>query len=214
MSEALSGSKSQTRQRILHLLKRSGGLTARELAREIGVTTVAVRKQLAALEAEGLLVQTSRPGRRGRPATVYAVSERGEALFPQGYHQLVVDLLQDLSTLEGSEQLDRLFRLRNERLAKTYQLRLADKPFAEAVRELARARDDDGYMASVESRGRELVLAEHNCPIYDVALRFPNACQCEQELFERLLNNATVKREDTLVEGASACRYRIVDANS
>jgi len=214
MSDALTGSKSPTRLRILHLLKRSGGLTARELARDLGVTAVAVRKQLAALEADGMLVQASRAGRRGRPATVYSVSDRGETLFPQGYHQLVVDLLQDLSALEGSEQLDRLFRLRNERLAKTYQLRLADKPFAEAVRELARARDDDGYMASVENTSSGLVLAEHNCPIYDVALRYPNACQCEQELFERVLNNATVKREITLVEGAPACQYRIIDANS
>jgi predicted ArsR family transcriptional regulator len=213
MSDGVAGSKPSTRLRILHLLKRSGGLTARELARELGVTTVAVRKQLAALEVEGLLVQSSRPGERGRPATVYAVSEAGEALFPQGYHQLVVDLLQDLNALEGSEQLDRLFRLRNERLARTYQIRLADKPFAEAVKELARARDDDGYMASVEDTGSGLVLSEHNCPIYDVALRFPNACQCEQELFERVLN-VTIKRENTLVEGAPACRYRIVDANS
>jgi predicted ArsR family transcriptional regulator len=214
MKVGVSGPKLSARLRILHLLKRSsGGLSAREIARELGVTSVAVRKQLAALETEGLLVQRQRPGGRGRPATVYAVSDAGEALFPQGYHQLVVDLLQDLSGLDGSEHLDRLFRLRNERLARTYQIRLADKPFAEAVQELARARDDDGYMASVEDTEGGLVLSEHNCPIYDVALRFPNACQCEQELFERVLN-VTVTREKSLVEGAPACRYRIVDANS
>ena len=87
----------------------------------------------------------------------------------------------------------------------------ADKPLTEAVRELARARDDDGYMATVEEEGNSLVLSEHNCPIYDVAQRFPQACQCEHELFERVLNRP-VKREITLVQGAPACRYRISSA--
>jgi predicted ArsR family transcriptional regulator len=68
-------------------------------------------------------------------------------------------------------------------------------------------------MATVEDTETGLVLSEHNCPIYDVAVRFPKACQCEQELFERVLN-VTLKRENTLVEGASACRYRVVDAGT
>ena len=56
------------------------------------------------------------------------------------------------------------------------------------------------------------VLAEHNCPIYDVAQRFPRACQCEHELFERVLH-VTITREDSLVDGGQSCRYRIVDAH-
>lgn len=193
---------------LLHLLKRTGGLTAREIARELGITSVAVRKHLARLEADGLIEERSRTSRRGRPAVVYCVSESGDALFPQGYNQLLVDLLEDLTNLEGEKKLEHLFNLRNDRLLRTYRLRLADKPFGEAVRELAKARDDDGYMATVEEDEGSLVITEHNCPIYDVAQRFPQACQCEHELFERVLN-APVKREVTLVEGAPACRYRI-----
>jgi predicted ArsR family transcriptional regulator len=192
----------------MHLLKRSDGLTAPEIARELGVTAVAVRKQLAALEAEGLLVQQARSGARGRPAVVYRVSEAGEAWFPQGYQQLLVDVLQDLNALEGEQQLERLFQRRNERLAHTYRLRLVGKPLQDAVHELARVRDADGYMATVEEQDGGFVLSEHNCPIIDVAQRFPHTCQCEQELFEDVLGIA-VKREATLANGAPACRYRI-----
>jgi predicted ArsR family transcriptional regulator len=204
---------SAARTRILHLLKRSDGLSAGELAKELGVTAVAVRKQLSALENESLVTTRTRPGVRGRPSTVYVVSEAGEAHFPQTYNRLVVDLLQDLSALDGDGQVNRLFHLRNERLAKTYGLRLAGLPFAEAVQELARARNDDGYMASVEERDGHLVLSEHNCPIYDVAQRFPQACQCEHELFEKVLQT-TIKRELTLVEGGTACRYEFDSAAS
>ncbi len=200
--------KGSTRRRVAHLLKRTGGASAPEIARALGVTAVAIRKHLGAMRAEGLVTLETCHRGRGRPSLVYRLSEAGESLFPQGYHQLVVDLLQDLSQLEGDEKLEHLFRLRNERLARTYQLRLAGKSFAEAVYELARARDDDGYMATVEETERGLVLAEHNCPIYDVAQRFPQACACEQALFERVLN-VPVRREETQVEGAPACRYHI-----
>lgn len=199
--------KVPARHRILHLLKQSEGLTAQEIASELGITAVAVRKHLDRMEDEGLISFRSRASARGRPAVEYCLSEQGEALFPQRYHQLAMDVLQDITMLDGEEQVQRLFHLRNERLVRSYESRLGDKPLDEAVHELARARDDDGYMANVEQRDTGLVLAEHNCPIYDVAMRFPQVCQCEQELFQRLLN-VTVKRVTTLVDGASACRYR------
>lgn len=202
--------KASARTSILHLLKRTGGSTAQEVASELGITTVAVRKHLSRLEVDGLIRQHSRPASRGRPAVVYCLSETSDALFPQGYNQLLVDFLQDLSDLEGEKKVERLFQLRNERLAHTYRLRLADKPLGEAVRELARARDDDGYMASVREEEGGLVLAEHNCPIYDVAQRFPRICQCEQELFQNLLK-VNVTRETTVTDGASSCRYRIAE---
>jgi predicted ArsR family transcriptional regulator len=200
--------KASARDRILDLLKRTGGLTAPEIARQLDVTTVAVRKHLSGLVEHGLVASRRRSGQRGRPAEIYVLSEAGEAHFPQGYNQLVVDLLQDLQELEGEQKLDRLFRQRNERLAHTYQLRLVGKPLPDAVRELARARDEDGYMAAVEERADGFVLAEHNCPIIDVAQRFPQACQCEQQLFERLLNTS-LRRETSRAEGAPSCRYHI-----
>lgn len=202
--------KASVRTSILHLLKRAGGSTAQEIARELGITAVAVRKHLARLEADGLIAPRSRPSPRGRPAVVYCVSESGDALFPQGYNELLVDFLQDLSSLEGEGKLEHLFQLRNERIARTYRLRLANKPLGEAVRELARARDDDGYMATAREDDDGLVLAEHNCPIHDVAQRFPQVCQCEHDLFQSLLK-ATVTRETSLVDGAPACRYRIAE---
>jgi len=198
--------KVPARQRILHLLKRSGGSTAQEIARDLAITTVGVRKHLERMQEEGLILLHTRSASRGRPALVYALSESGDALFPQRYDQFVVDMLQDITSLEGEEKLVRLFNLRNDRVAQTYQIRLQDKPFREAVRELAKARDDDGYMANLEEGNGGFVISEHNCPIYDVAQRFPQACQCEHELFQRLLN-VNVTRESTLIDGATACRY-------
>jgi predicted ArsR family transcriptional regulator len=202
--------KAPPRIRILYLLKRSGGLTAQEIARELGITAVGVRKHLSSLESQGLVTASRRPGPRGRPSNVYTVSVAGEQTFPTGYHDLIVDLLDDFSALGGEQQLDRLFQRRNERLAQTYQLRLVGKSLSEAVQELAKARDAEGYMVTVEESDGGLVLSEHNCPIISVAQRFPTACQCEHELFEKVLN-ASMTREITLAQGGSVCRYRIED---
>ncbi|HLH74647.1 MAG TPA: HTH domain-containing protein, partial [Chloroflexota bacterium] len=108
------GPKVSARQRILHLLKRSRGLTAQEIARELGITAVAVRKHLDRMQEEGLILLSTRAALRGRPALVYALSESGEALFPQRYDQLLVDVLEDITLLEGEEKLVHLFHLRNE----------------------------------------------------------------------------------------------------
>jgi len=201
--------KVSARTRILGLLKRNGGLTAQEIARELGITSVATRKHLVVLQEDGMVAAATRSGARGRPATVYTLSQTGEETFPRTYQQLLVDMLQDLTKLEGEDHLEQLFNLRNDRLAQTYQIRLAGKPFSEAVRELAKARDDDGYMASLESSlDGGFVLSEHNCPIIDVAQRFPHACNCEHQLFERVLG-APVKRVASQAEGALTCQYHI-----
>jgi predicted ArsR family transcriptional regulator len=63
-------------------------------------------------------------------------------------------------------------------------------------------------MAVFEVKDGAFVLREHNCPIYEVAQRHPEACHCEAELFERVLNRA-VKRETSLVDGQPCCEYKI-----
>lgn len=200
--------KGSARTSVLQLLKRNGFVTAQDVAVHLGVSAVAARKHLSALAEEGLVEQRCRSGGRGRPAVEYRLSEAGDDLFPRGYSHLLVDLLQDLTDLEGEQKLERLFRQRNDRLAHAYRLRLLGKPLRDAVHELARVREDEGYMASVEEHDEGFVLTEHNCPIIEVAQRFPHACRCEQQLFEQILD-AEVRRESTLTTGGTACRYRI-----
>ncbi len=195
---------------LVQLLKQRGGLTVQVIAEALGITQVAVRKHLDALEEQRMVVAQRMPLPRGRPNFVYHLTELADSFFPQTYDQLAVELLDDLVALDGEEKLDRLFQARTERLSRTYQLRLADKDLPERLEELARLRDEEGYMAVLERKAGSFVLREHNCPIYDVAQRHREACNCEQELFKRVLNK-DVKREMTMVDGQPCCEYRIED---
>jgi len=196
------------RAEIVHLLKTEGEQSAADVASRLGISTVAVRKHLDALDAEGLVTARRVPVPRGRPMLAYRLTEESENLFPQRYDRLAVELLDDLVALDGRQTLGRLFAARTERLSQRYEIRLQDKDLAAQLTELARLRDEEGYMAVFEVRDGQFLLREHHCPILEVAQRHPEACSCEQELFERVLRTP-VRRETRLVDGKPFCEYRI-----
>lgn len=196
------------RDEILAVLKRQGGITAHQAAAYLGLSAVAARKHLDDLERDGLVqVQLLRPA-TGRPAHLYVLTMESEPHFPQGYRQLLLDLLAELAAVEGPERVKELFRARNARLAPAYHARLAGKSLADQVQELARVREEEGYMPSVQTDGEMFVLREHNCPIRGVAECYPDACRCERELFEEVLRRP-IQCRSTIAKGASACEFLI-----
>ncbi len=79
----------QAKQRLLERIKRAGSATTAELAREQGLTQVAVRQHLRALEANGLVEQKTRsPRGRGRPAMHWSLTPLASSLFPDRHAEL------------------------------------------------------------------------------------------------------------------------------
>ena len=82
-----------TRQEILDYLRRNRRATVKELDRHLGLTSTGVRQHLTVLEREGLVDAEEERSRVGRPALVYSLSDRGDALYPKRYEQLANVLL-------------------------------------------------------------------------------------------------------------------------
>ncbi len=199
--------KPSIRPALLRLLKREGPRTAAELAAALGVSTVAVRKHLDALAREGAVV--AEPVRRsvGRPAYRYTLTAQAATYFPQGYQTLLLALLDALAE-EAPEVLERAFARCSAALYRHYAPHLAGKPLPEQVAELARLREEAGFLATVEQQGTALLLREYHCPIRDVDARCRIACRCEQALFRALLGDR-VEYVASLLDGSPACTYRI-----
>lgn len=197
-----------TRRQILELLKRKGDMTAGQLAREIGITSMGVRQHLSGLERDDLVETRVVRQDRGRPAHYYGLTDAAERLFPVRYGQLAVELLEQIAETDGPEKVDSLFALRTERLEAEYKQQMAGQPLPEQVRVLAEIRDREGYMAETHADGDAYILVEHHCPIYEIARRFPKVCQFEQELFERTLD-AGVRRDEHKIVGDDRCRYLV-----
>src|SRR5215469_9431655 len=99
--------------RFLVLLKTRGPQTASDLGRGLGVTGEAARQQLARLAAAGLVVATTEPRGVGRPAQVWALTEAGNARFPDAHAELTAQLIRSIQTQLGEAVLDRLIDARS-----------------------------------------------------------------------------------------------------
>ena len=197
-----------TRQEILGLLKRHGEMTVKALSEQMGITTMGVRQHLSGLEADGLLRSRLQRQKIGRPRQLFTLTEDAQELFPKGYSPLVLSILNEIDDLEGPEKVKELLRRRYKRLGDEYLKRMEGMDRDQRFSLLAEFRDKDGYMCEstvVDDGKRELV--EHNCPISDVARKYPEICQFEKDLFERVLGTGLV-RQQHLTDGDRACSYR------
>jgi DeoR family suf operon transcriptional repressor len=199
-----------TRDQLLTLLKKSEGLTADQLARRLGITSMAVRKHLIALERDGLITTSLQRRRIGRPARLYRLSERADALFPQQYDTMLSDVLHDLETLDGPAKVELVLQRRVQRLGEQLADRLERTPtLRDRVRYLAETLDALGYYTSWEQLDSETFrLCQYHCPIRRVAAEFPATCEAEAELY-RVLLRAQVERRCHLATGDACCSYLI-----
>ncbi|CAM4313824.1 helix-turn-helix transcriptional regulator [Paenibacillus tarimensis] len=211
MTESGNRHDGTTRQMVLKLLKTKGPRSAGELSRHLGITEMAVRRHLSALESDGYIAPSLVKQPMGRPAYVYGLTEEAEQLFPRNYHTLALDLLEELE--DGGDTIGRLFEARKLKLKQRYAGAMEGKSLRERVSELARIQNAGGYMVEVEPAEANpdtgFVMNEYNCPIAQVAGRYQQACSCELELFEALLE-AKVERTECLAKGGSRCSYTII----
>ena len=202
-----------TRRDLLLLLRRHPGITVTELARELRLTGMGVRRHLDALATEGLV--TSAPaGRRGlgRPAAGWRLTSAGLELFPRRYDALALELLEDLADRDGPAAVDALFARRTDRLVAEYEREIdgADD-LAERLAAVARIRDEEGYEAGCNSDGDgSLILTEANCAVHKVAERCPAVCAHEHDLLQRVLGpSVEITRTSHILGGDPVCTYRV-----
>ncbi|GAB4558491.1 MAG: transcriptional regulator [Anaerolineae bacterium] len=209
-SSVLAEQVQPTRRRILVELKKSGGLTCKELAKILGITSMGVRRHLITLERDGLVYYEPVQRGLGRPSYVYRLTPQAEELFPKNYGQLTNELLTYIELFDGEDKVRNLFEQRARRRIERAQERVRGLPLKDKVFELARILEEDGYLAEAEQiDDRSFFIREYNCAIHQVAQRFQEACGSELLFLRTVLPEATVERESHLIAGESFCGYRI-----
>ncbi len=200
---------------MLFELKMGGPQTAGELALRLGVTAMAVRQHLAALESEQLVGFVDERRRVGRPARVWRLSERASERFPDSHAELTVDLIETLREVYGEEGLERLVDVRTQRQLEAYRRQLPGEnaPLEERLEALARLRVREGYMAEWRRERDGFLFVENHCPICAAATTCQRFCRDELELFRKLLgSDVRVERTEHIMAGARRCAYRILRA--
>ena len=197
-----------TRDRVLSLLLELGPSTTPVLAERLALSTAGVRRHLDALLAEGTVVR--REPRlpllrgRGRPASVWALSEAGHEAGPSAYDDLAAGALRFLAEQGGEQAVEAFARTRVAELEDRYRDHLAAVSDAERPAALADALTADGYAAGTSDQGVGVQLCQHHCPVRSVAEQFPQLCDAETVAIGRLLG-VHVQRLATIAHGDGVC---------
>lgn len=210
----MGSTETGARGRVLELLKKHGPQTVAQLADRLGLTAMGVRQHLATLVEDGLVSDEPKPAEgRGRPASVWSLTDEGSRRFPESYSDLALELVAGVRTAFGDDGMEQLVKARLEAQVKSYREVLKGKgtELKKRVAALARQRSREGYMAeSKAQRDGSVLLIENNCPICAVARVCQGLCGAELELFQRSLGRGVrVERTEHILDGKRRCVYRI-----
>ena len=199
------------------LLRKHPGITVAELADELGISGMGVRRHLDALASVGLAERGACEEKHGvgRPPTGWRLTARGMELLPRRYDTFAIQLLDDVSEHVGNDAIAAVLRRRTDMLVAQYAAELSGATgLAEKVEALARIRDEAGYVAECHHQqdddGGTMVLTENNCAVHKVAERYPAVCAMELTLFREVLGpDVEVTRVLHTMGGDAVCAYRI-----
>jgi len=212
MSRKPKPEERKTRRMLVHLLKTEGPLTSGQLADRLGLTAMAVRQHLYALQSEKFVTVEERPVPIGRPAKHWQLTAEADRFFPDAYSELSVALIGALGDAFGAEGLKRVLEIRCARQQAAYAERIrSSASLKEKLQQLARVRTEEGYMAEVKSgENKSFLFIENHCPICVAATQCQGFCAAELDLFRKVLGpDVEIEREEHILSGARRCAYRV-----
>ena len=203
-------SQSDPKRKILYYLKVMNRAGLNDLSKAMKISRMAVHKHLSDLQDRGLVESIEIRKGVGRPTMQYSLSSTGKTAFPKSYGDIAIHALDYLEKKMGKNAVESVLRERQKELIEKYRIRMKDMEFDDKVKELARIRDEEGYIAeSKKDRKRNShTLLEYNCPIIMIAEKHWEACSIETELFENILD-AKVEVTHRAAKGDSICKFLI-----
>jgi DeoR family transcriptional regulator, suf operon transcriptional repressor len=200
---------SSTQRHVLEVLKRHGEATPDELAVALDVSSSAVRQHLTSLRTAGLVVSRRDHGHAGRPAERYRATTSSEPLFSNPADTLPIELLEHMEA-EEPELIGRVFDRRRRQMVDDAEHRLAGRTADDQVAILTELLDEQGYLADFDVvTDDHFRINLHNCAIWGVASRYPQACAAELDYLRALIPDARVQRVTHKTNGAHTCAYDI-----
>jgi predicted ArsR family transcriptional regulator len=200
-----------TRQQILDYLRREGRASVKELGKLLGLTSTGIRQHLTVLERDGLVDAQEERGHVGRPALVYRLTDRGDALFPKRYDELANVLVEQVREASGAQGLQNLLRRVAVRFAEPYGDRVEGRPVNERVSETSEILHERGSLASVVQDADGWLISQHTCPFPNVAKQNSSVCALDVEFVRRLVG-ADARLTKSLLRGDSTCTFRVRQA--
>jgi predicted ArsR family transcriptional regulator len=203
----------ESRSAIIDLLKINGAMSAEQLASELDVTKVNIRRHLGLLERDGLIAHQVEPHEhhdRGRPCYLYSLTEKACCLFPQIYDEFAREVLVQIERTFGEDGLQKVLRARADEWIAQLKTEFAGLSFDERMKRLAKVMTAKGYLAEARRmKDGSYRLRQRNCPTERVAVSHPRICDEELRVYRETLD-CQILRECHIIAGSQLCEYKIV----
>jgi DeoR family transcriptional regulator, suf operon transcriptional repressor len=193
---------------ILKLLQQRGTLSIKDIEAALGVTATAVRQQLTSLRAEDLVVSKTVREKRGRPHAVYGLTDKGQALFAQGYENLALVMLEEMLELAEPALAKQLLHRVSVRLGQHYAQEMRGAEVVDRLQELVGRLQEHGIISQVDEEDGVFMLTEYGCPYYGVARQHREICDMEIEAMEQALG-AEVTLCQSQLDGHHGCQFQV-----
>ena len=208
---------------IIELLQTQGPIGVFDLAAALGVTATAVRQRLERLMREGIVgrevvISPAVGGpagsrRRGRPAHVYRLTEKGLRTGGDNFRDLAVVLWREIRRVEAPEVRRGLLSRVGSAMAGMYRNDVTGDTVPERLEHTARLLRERQITCGVEfsadpSGGQLAVLTNHICPYPEIAALDRGICAAERLMFQELLG-ADVSLATCRLDGAECCRFAV-----
>jgi DeoR family transcriptional regulator, suf operon transcriptional repressor len=206
--DALGG----TRGRILEELA-VAPLTARDLAKKLGIQESAARGHLGRMEERGLVTPTFRREGVGRPRKRFVLTPQGQDLFPRKYDLILDSVVDELLASQGEGFVSALFAEAAHRMAREVTRTLPEHATEEErMRHLVGALNDLGFRSRLEKgpEGQRRIVRT-NCIFRHSAVTHP-FLMCDvfdKNLTEALLGESGLSLEDSIGRGGIRCSHLI-----
>ena len=195
-------------ERMIAAVTRQGHTTIADLVRSLGLTTTAVRQQVNRLLAKGWLVRSQRHGGLGRPADVFAVSDRVKRLFGESRDEFSKLLLEEIMQVEGPAARRKILQGVGRRMVEERRRFVGEGKPVERLRRLADLLNREGVLAETRGPRADLHLAVFTCPYQGLAGEHREICEMERRTFSELVGR-TVRRHQCVLDGHEHCEFSV-----
>ena len=197
-----------TREQVLNEVRARGQASITELAECLGVTPVAVRHHVAALQAEGLLKSSEVRHGVGRPTLHYALTDAGRERYPTRYVEFSERLMDELKAMLPAEALEQMFNRMAEGIAAQHRDELRGKSQAERLDALVGILGREGFATRWNQTGESIALSEYDYPDVRIGQRHPEVCQLDAAIIRHVLS-ADVEKTHCVLQGGGHCEFLI-----
>jgi predicted ArsR family transcriptional regulator len=194
--------------KILQLLHQQSAWSIKDMTVALGVTRTAVRQPLQTLCAAGLVTATVVRQGRGRPHTVYGLSDTGQGLFPQLYEELACIMWEEMLTLRASTRRQAVLPRLSARLGAQYAAHMGGGTLAERLHNLVRWLAAHGVRSEIDAAADPGTLAAHGCPYAALARRHREVCSVETAAMTHALG-VPVTLHQSRLDGHPSCQFLI-----